>query len=112
MTDVEKIKQSLFQKLVKERAFWSFDPDTLTSISDETLIAETLIHLDFEDINKLFKIFGKTKMKKVWLEQLVPQGDYYKELNRLYSWFYFDIKYPDRYLKSMMTRHYNKLSAL
>lgn len=107
-----ELKQSLLEKLIKEKAFWSYNMDSVKSISDDVLIAETLIHLDIEEINQLFQIFSKQKIRKVWLEQLVIQGDYYKELNRLYAWFYFDIKNPDRYLKSVVSRHYNKLLEL
>ncbi len=109
---MQEEKQVLFNKLKEENAFWSYDMKGVNSVPDDVLIAETLIHLDIPDINKLFKLYGKQKVKQVWLEQLVPQGDYYKELNRLYSWLYFDIKNPDRYLKSMLTRHYNKLAVL
>lgn len=42
---------------------------------------------------------------------MVVQGDYYYSLNRFIAWYYFDIRYPDRYLKAMMTRHLNKLIA-
>jgi len=110
--DNKEIKRSLFKKLIEEKAFWSYDMDSQESVPDDVLIAETLIHLDIEEINLLFKIFGKQKVKQVWLDQLVVQDDYYKELNRLYAWFYFDIKNPERYLKSMLTRHYNRLSKL
>lgn len=108
----QEIKQFLFKKLVDERAFWSYDMSAVTSIPDDMLIAETLIHLDIEEINLLFKVFSKQKIKSVWLDQLVVQGKYYGDMNRLYAWFYFDIKKPERYLKSMITRHYTKLSKL
>ena len=51
------------------------------------------------------------KIKKVWLETMVIQGDYYYSLNRFFAWYYFSIRYPDRYLKSMQTRHLSKFTA-
>lgn len=108
---MQKGKQELFDKLMEENAFWSYDMKGVSSIPDDVLIAESLIHLDIPEINKVMKLFGKRKVKRVWLDRLVIEGDYYKELNRLFSWMYFDIKYPDRYLKAMLTRHYNKLAT-
>ena len=31
------------------------------------------------------------------------------EINRFFAWYYFKVKNPDAYLKSMETRHMNKL---
>lgn len=106
------IRQALIEKLLSDKVFWSNDTAKLPDISDDVLIAETLIHLDIHDINHLFKIFSKRQIKKVWLEKLIPQGEYLTELNRLLAWLYFDIKKPDIYLKSALTRYYNKLSML
>lgn len=109
---MQKEKQAILDKLIEENAFWSYDIKRETPVPDEILIAESLIHLDIPDINKVIELFGKKKVKRVWLDHIVIQGDYYKELNRLLSWMYFDIKKPDIYLKSMLTRHYNKLATL
>lgn len=105
-------KQQILDKLIEEKAFWSYDMKGEISVPDDVLIAESLIRLDIPEINKVIKLFGKKKVKKVWLEQLVIQGDYYGELNRFLSWMYFDIKNPKAYLKSMLTRHYNKLATI
>ena len=64
--EAEDIRKQLNQELVIERAFWSYripDPDF---IPDEILIEKTLINLDIEDINKLFLIFPKRKIRKIW----------------------------------------------
>lgn len=110
--DKKEIRQELFRKLLEENCFWSYDMSRMPSISDDILIAESLIHLDVEDTNKLFKIFGKHKIKKVWLKKVVPLGHYYEGINRFIAWFYFDIKYPDRYLKGLETKYFNKLKRL
>lgn len=109
---MQKEKQAILDKLMEENAFWSYDMESETSLPDDILIAESLIHLDIPDINKIIELYGKRKVKQVWLNHLVKQGDYYRELNRLLSWLYFDIKKPDAYLKSMLTRHYNKLASI
>ena len=54
-----KLRQSLFRKLKRENAFWSYNPEsvTLRNCDDDTLICKTLVHLDIKEINQLFSIF-------------------------------------------------------
>lgn len=78
---------------------------------DDILIEKTLIYLDIDDINKLFTIYSFKKVKAVWRERLVIQGDYFNRLNRLLAWMYFDIKNPDKYIKTVTTLHLHKLSC-
>jgi len=47
----------------------------------------------------------------VWLDYLVPQAEYLYTLNRFFAWYYFKAKKPDAYIKSMATRHLNKMFA-
>lgn len=67
------------------------------------------MYLDLPEIDAHFRLFSFRKVKKVWLEHMVPQGDYLYTLNRFLAWYYFHIKRPDTYLKSMETRHLNRL---
>ena len=78
-------------------------------IPDDILIEKTLIYLDVEDINRLFMIYPSKKIKSVWRERLIIQGEYYYKLNRLLAWLYFGIKNPDKYLKKTINQHLNKL---
>ena len=109
MAVVDAIKQDLLEKLKQEHCFWSFNEDSIKNIPDNILIEKTLLHLDLDDIKQLFQVYPFAKIKKVWLESLVPQGDYLYTLNRFLAWYYFKVKKPDVYLKSMETRHFNKL---
>lgn len=106
-----EIKRHLLEKLKEENAFWSYDPESVSvgTIKDDILIANTLRYLDLPDINQLFIIYSKPKIKEAWRDLLVPEGDYLHTLNRFFAWFYFDAKNPDAYLKSLQTRHINKL---
>lgn len=104
-----KIKEHLSKELLKEHAFWSYEPSSLQDIPDEILIEKVLVHLDLQDIDLLFSTYPFEKIKKVWREQMVPQGDYYHTLNRFLAWWYFHIKNPDAYLKAMNTRKLNQL---
>lgn len=106
------IRKELFQKLKEENAFWSYNMEGVEEINDRMLIVKTLVHLDLDEIDKLFKIFSFEKVKKVWREELAISGEYYHTLNRFLAWWYFKIKEPDRYLKWVETRHINSLAEV
>ncbi|MDP2334984.1 MAG: hypothetical protein Q8N05_00750 [Bacteroidota bacterium] len=102
-------KEILSKKLIERNCFWSYKMRQDTPIPDDILIEKTLIYLDLDDINKLFKLFPNRKIKQVWRNRLVIQGDYYRSLNKLLAWLYFDIKNPDKYIKTAVSQHVNKL---
>lgn len=77
-------------------------------IPDDILIEKSLVYLDIEDINRLFVLYPANKIKEIWLQRLVVQGEYYYKLNRLLAWLYFDIKNPDAYLKRIVNQHFNQ----
>lgn len=101
-------KEILSKKLIERNSFWSYKMRQDTPIPDDILIEKTLIYLDIDDINKLFKLFPNRKIKRVWRNRLVIQGDYYRSLNKLLAWLYFDIKNPDKYIRTAMSQHVNK----
>lgn len=101
-------REQLSQKLIRRNSFWSVKVPL--EIPDDILIEKTLIYLDLEDINRLFRLFSSKKIKQVWRSRVVTQGDYYRALNKLLAWMYFDIKNPDRYLKATMTKHLNQMA--
>ena len=103
----EDIKRILFDKLIAEKSFWSYDMTGIDMVSDEILILKTLIHLDMHEIDLLFCVFPSSKIKKVWREQMAIQGEYYYSLNLFLAWYYFDIKRPKQYLKTVETKHLN-----
>ncbi len=110
MKSKSDIKKYLEKVLLNSNAFWSFEKKSCQNLSDEDLIKYVLIHLDLDDIDLLFKVFPKDKIKRVWLNELVPQGDYLSSMNHCFAVIYFDIKNPNQYLKSMETRHFNKIA--
>lgn len=57
------IKESLLSKLKEEKAFWSYDQDSISmsDINDEELIAQTLRHLDLPEIKQLFRLYSFKK---------------------------------------------------
>lgn len=106
----EGIINELLAKLKAEHCFWSYDENSIKNVPDDILIEKTLVYLDIKDIDNLFLVFPFKQIKKVWLDNLVSQGEYLFTLNRFLAWYYFHAKHPDQYVKSMATRHYNKIS--
>ena len=110
---IASIKRMLVDKLMHEKAFWSYAPSSVSSatIDDDMLIAQTMRHLDLDEIKLLFKLFPYEKVKSAWKRLLVPEGDYLYTLNRFFAWYFFKAKRPDAYLKTIQTRHMNLLLA-
>ena len=102
-----KLRQSLFRKLKRENAFWSYNPEsvTLRNCDDETLIYKTLVHLDIKEINQLFAIYDKSKIQEVWERELCIQGDFYRRLNKFLACYYFNIDNPQKYIREIENRH-------
>lgn len=105
---MDKIKEYLFKRLVEEHSFWSYDKESIQNISDWNMIKHVLIQLDLPDTDLLFQIYSKEQIKKVWLAELVPQGDYLLNMNVCFALLYFDIKKPVIYLKRMETYYLKK----
>ena len=102
-----QLRRSLFRKLKRENAFWSYNPEsvTLRNCDDETLIYKTLIHLDIKEIDQLFSIYDEVKVKEVWERELCIQGDFYRRLNKFLACYYFNIDDPKKYIRKIERRH-------
>lgn len=110
MKSESEIKRYLEQKLHNVNAFWSYEKELCHDLSDSDLIKYSMTYLDLNDIQLLFKIYPKKKIKQIWLDELVPQGDYLISMNLCFALLFFDIKKPLQYLKSMETRHFKKIA--
>ena len=108
---IKAIKRSLLSALKAEHAFWSYDQQSIKedNMPDDQLVTMTMRYLDLSEIKLLFDIFSFKKIKSAWQRILVPEGEYLYTLNRFFAWYYFKAKRPDAYLKSLETRHFNKL---
>lgn len=104
----KEIRHNLMLKLKAAHCFWSYAADSWDDTTDEQLIEKVLIYLDLQEINQLFGLYGRKKIKQVWMQRMVPQGAYLKTLNRFLAWYYFRIKNPDTYLKTQETRLLNQ----
>ena len=104
--DIEQEKMNLIDNLLRENAFWSYDQSSGLKISDEILIEKALLHLDIDDINTLFLLFPKKKIRNIWKNKMLSQEPMYHQLNRLYSFLYFGIKNPDRYIENYLNHRF------
>lgn len=109
MKDKDKIKKELFESLKKEHALWSFRDPKLSQISDEILIEKVMLHLDIQDVNKLFRIYPKSKIKHIWIHNIIPLEPQYHSYNILFGALYFNIKNPGRYIKMKANQHIKSL---
>jgi len=111
MVNKQIIKKELVNSLKKLNAFWSYSTLEISekTMNDEMFIEKALVHLDIADLKKLFILFPYKKIREVWKNQLCIQEPYYHGLNVMLAYLYFDIKNPDRYLKTISNKHIKSL---
>ena len=102
------IKQYLEERLIEENSFWSFEKLSCQNLSDWNLIKYVLLRLDLDDIKYLFQLYTKKKVKQVWLQELIPQGDFLLAMNICFALLYFNARKPRQYVKNMETRMLKK----
>lgn len=101
----EYIRKELILGLFENHAFWSYCKPKPDEIPDEIIIEKTLMHLDIEDIKKLFILFPKKKIKDIWSNTLVRLDGQYHSLNILLAYLFFGIKDPENYLNRKINKH-------
>ncbi len=95
----------MVEALVGVNAFWSYDNIKADTIPSEELIEKVFIYLDLKDISKLFELYQRDYIRKIWREKMAIQGDYIFNLNVMIAMYYFDIKKPEQYLKRVEREH-------
>lgn len=111
LSDKQKLKKELIRRLKKTNAFWSYRQDSIKDVPDHILVELVMLHLDLDDIDKLFQLYPYQLVKKLWIENVVAQGEMYYVLNKFFAWYYFKMKKPGAYVKAMATRELNKRIA-
>lgn len=101
----QRLKSELLQQLLNARALWSYANVSVENISDDELIENVFIYLDLNEISKIFELFSRDHIRKVWREKLAIQGDYLFNLNVMIALYYFDINEPEKYLKRLEREH-------
>ena len=108
----KEMKPYLIERLKSENAFWSYDADAIKDVPDDILVELVMLHLDMDDIDLLFRLYPYRQVKRAWLENIVAQGDRYYVLNKFFAWYYFKVKKPEVYVKSIATRILNRKVAV
>lgn len=99
----QKSKEYIINILHSKGSFWSYESNQ-KNIDDDSLIEKALLYLDFEDMDKLFVCYSKRKIKDVWKNRLLIQGNFYNKINWLLAVMVFNIRKPDRYLEKYGSR--------
>lgn len=103
------IRNRLCDKLMSKNAFWSYNIKSFDDISDEEIIEKSFTILDMEDIDLMFELYPRQRIKQVWKNRLAIQGDYMRRLNVMIAMYYFNINNPERYLSRIEKQHFNKI---
>lgn len=112
MDQKDKQKKELIRRLKKANAFWSYKASAIKDVPDDVLVELVMLHLDLDDINILFEIYPYKFVKEAWIKNVVVQGEMYYVLNKFFAWYYFKMKKPGAYVRSIATRELNrKLTA-
>ena len=106
----DKVKIELFNKLIESKAFWSYSNVKYEKISDEILIQKVIEKLDIPDIQKLFSLYKKNRIRSVWKNELIAQDPYYRSLNILIAKLFFNIKNPESYIKKVQREYQKSIS--
>ncbi|GHT29766.1 hypothetical protein AGMMS49574_07420 [Bacteroidia bacterium] len=107
----QQLEEELADRLLKANAFWSYANVSAENVPNEELIEKTFIYLDLRDIARLFELYPRNYIQKVWREKMAIQGDYLFNLNVMIALYYFDIRQPEKYLKKVEREHIKHLLA-
>lgn len=103
-------RDHLLQALRTERVLWSYSDAAYDALTDDDLIEQVLLHLDLDDLRLLFRLFPRRRIHKLWRQRIATLGDFFRTQNLFLAFWAFDAKHPEAYLKSLETRHLNKLT--
>ena len=105
----QSIRSHLCKQLVSKNAFWSYQVQSFDEIPDEELIEKCFTVLDMNDIDLMFELFPRKRIRQVWQERMAIQGEYMQMLNIMIAMYYFGIKDPERFLARTERKHINNL---
>ncbi|MFO7752045.1 MAG: hypothetical protein R6V41_02870 [Desulfobacteraceae bacterium] len=109
---MHKARVELFEKLRDMGVFWSYSKEMdYDRAGPELLIEYLLKYGDFDDIGRGFELFGKQKMKNVWLARVAGSGPFLK-LNVMLARVFFDMDVDKDYFEKMKNARFEKLKSL
>ncbi len=104
------LRHSMCMRLLEANAFWSYDNVEEVDVSDEDIIEKTLLLLDMDDISRLFELYSRKFVRKVWESRLACQGEYLHSLNMMIAQYYFNIQSPEQFLLRRESAHIHKVT--
>ncbi|MFZ6013296.1 MAG: hypothetical protein ACOYXT_23345 [Bacteroidota bacterium] len=107
-----KIKAAL-ARVIAPYAYWSYAPIDPFEISDENLIEAVLIHGNDPLKYRLFKLFSKQKIRRVWEQKLIIQDSRLHGLNRKIATEWFHLRNPEHHIQQAYKKYnlYDRFSA-
>ena len=63
-----------------------------------------------DDISRLFELYSRKFVRKVWESRLASQGEYLRSLNMMIAQYYFNIQYPEQFLRRREAAHIHKVT--
>lgn len=88
----ERSKRALFAKIRDAGLLWSYAADICYTEDRQGLLIETVLkYADLDDLQMLFKLFGKRKIKAVW-EKCMKSDMRFKKVNYFIARMFFDMK--------------------
>ena len=104
------LRHSLCMKLLEVNAFWSYDNVAEGDVSDADIVEKTFLLLDMDDISRLFELYSRKFVRKVWEKRLSCQGEYLHSLNMMIAQYYFNIQSPEQFLLRRESAHIHKVT--
>lgn len=106
------IKVALFKKLKNKGLFWSYSKEiSYEELGDNALCEALLKYTDFDDLIIAFDIFGLKTMKRVWLNELVPDKRFIR-LNIFIARVFFSMEIESNYFEEIKSVRSEKLRFL
>jgi putative transposase len=92
VVEKERDKRALFAKIRDAGLLWSYAADISYTEDRQGLLIETILkYADLDDLQMLFKLFGKRKIRAVW-ERCMKSDRRFKKVNYFIARIYFDMK--------------------
>ncbi len=104
------LRHSLCMKLLEVNAFWSYDNVAEGDVSDADIVEKTFLLLDMDDISRLFELYSRKFVRKVWEKRLSCQGEYLHSLNMMIAQYYFNIQSPEQFLLRRESANIHKVT--
>ncbi len=107
-----KDKQLLFDKIKQQGLFWSYSKDIEYSEANDSLFIEQVLKYgDFLDLKKMFSLYGKRAVKRIWIEKLVKDTRFIK-LNYFLARIFFGMDIEADFFKDGISDREQKLRML